>query len=71
MAKEVLEPTICATCGTEREWRQCYNCEDGFDDHDCGEDTCCCLNPQLNTRCNICEGKGGWLQCWQCAPWEE
>ena len=40
----------------------CYNCEDGItEDHDCGEDTCCCLNPYPNVRCDVCDGKGYWL----------
>ena len=40
----------------------CYNCEDGItEDHDCGEDTCCSLNPYPNVRCDVCDGKGYWL----------
>ena len=34
---------VCTTCQNEKFWRECYNCEDGFSDHDCGEDCCCCL----------------------------
>jgi len=40
--------------------KDCWNCVDGFSHHDCGEDTCCCLNPEYNVRCDICDGKG-WL----------
>jgi len=65
-----LTPT-CAQCGNETQWRDCTNCVDGMVDHDCGEDVCCCLDPEPNVRCDICCGKGGWLQCWNCAPWEE
>lgn len=62
---------ICDEHHSQKIWRNCYNCEDGFSDHDCGEDTCCCLNPRDNVRCDICSGKGGWYQCFTCAPWED
>lgn len=40
----------------------CWNCRgDVFVGHDCGEDTCCCLNPVDNVVCDVCEGKGYWL----------
>lgn len=51
----------CKCCSTD--WQDCYNCEDGFSDHDCGEDCCCCLDPVDNVRCDICGGKGGWAGC--------
>lgn len=39
----------------------CWQCGgEGTDGHDCGEDTCCCLNPYDNVVCDVCEGKGGW-----------
>ncbi len=63
---------VCETHASEKLWRDCWNCDkDGFEDHDCGEDTCCCLNPQPNVRCDVCFGKGGWYQCFTCAPWED
>lgn len=58
---------VCS-CGTELQWRDCYNCEDGFSDHDCGEDCCCCLHPENNVPCDICEGEGGWMGCPICHP---
>lgn len=43
------------------EWQRCWSCAgDGVVGHDCGEDTCCCLNPEDNVPCDICDGKGGW-----------
>lgn len=41
-------------------WIECWNCEEGYSHHDCGEDTCCCLYPENNVRCDICRGRGGW-----------
>jgi hypothetical protein len=42
-------------------WETCYECGGrGVDGHDCGEDTCCCLNPEENVICPVCEGLGGW-----------
>lgn len=37
---------ICPDCHGEGEW------------HDCGEDTCCCLNPEPNEYCEHCDGEG-------------
>jgi hypothetical protein len=51
----------CKCCSTD--WEDCYNCVDGYSDHDCGDDTCCCLNPKDNVRCDICDGEGGWVVC--------
>jgi len=49
--------------GEELEWTDCWNCGGtGYDGHDCGEDTCCCLNPDDNVICDVCGGKGGWYQ---------
>jgi hypothetical protein len=40
---------------------ECWSCGGaGFSHHDCGEDTCCCLHPEDNVVCDICDGKGGW-----------
>lgn len=40
----------------------CWNCGgSGKSHHDCGEDTCCCLHPIDNVPCDICDGKGGWI----------
>lgn len=44
-------------------WEDCYNCEDGFSYHDCGDDSCCCRYLENNVVCDICEGKGGWDRC--------
>jgi hypothetical protein len=53
----------CAVCGSDMAWEQCWQChgEGGF--HDCGEDCCPCLEPDLNETCEECGGRGGYLVC--------
>lgn len=42
-------------------WTECWNCGgEGFTHHDCGEDTCCCLEPEDNVICDTCMGMCGW-----------
>src|SRR5258707_11090762 len=53
----------CARCGSSCDRIDCYQCEDGFDGHDCGEDCCCCLYPEDNVVCGVCGGRGGWQRC--------
>ncbi len=53
---------ICACCSLS--FMECENCAgDGVHGHDCGEDTCCCLDPEENIVCDICQGKGYFLRC--------
>lgn len=43
-------------------WETCWQCHGEGGWHDCGEDCCCCLVPEINEVCNECKGKGGyWL----------
>ena len=51
----------CKCC--EADLYACSNCDEGFVGHDCGEDTCCCLDPEDNVRCDICGGKGNYFIC--------
>ena len=54
----------CARCGSSMTYVDCTNCGgEGVTDHDCGEDCCCCLHPEDNVPCDICDGEGGWWQC--------
>ena len=59
------EPQACPICGSDMTWESCWQCggEGGF--HDCGEDCCCCEDPEndLNEPCEECKGQGGYLQC--------
>lgn len=59
----------CAHCGSSCDWHECQSCDDGFDGHDCGEDTCCCARPEDNVPCDICGGDGGWWVCMSGGDW--
>lgn len=60
---------MCQTHQREKESVHCWNCGgDGYSDHDCGDDCCCCLDPEPNVPCDICLGKGALLLCPLCAP---
>lgn len=54
---------FCKDCGQDLDWEDCGQCEDGYSYHDCGEDCCCCLYPEPNVRCDLCDGNSGWWVC--------
>lgn len=57
----------CKQCGSDVMWVDCENCGgEGFSDHDCGEDSCCCLHPENNVVCDWCNGEGGHYKCSYC-----
>jgi hypothetical protein len=63
MSDPVIEPT-CPRCGGDKEWNECEACGgEGIDGHDCGEDSCCCADPEENVTCSTCFGQGGWWAC--------
>jgi hypothetical protein len=54
----------CGRCGSSLTFESCGHClGDGLAGHDCGEDTCCCLEPVENVPCEICGGVGGFPLC--------
>jgi hypothetical protein len=54
------------------DYHECEECdEDGFVDHDCGEDTCSCCDPEPNVVCERCGGRGGWWRCMSSPGWCE
>lgn len=57
---------VCKKCGLDVVWHECEHCEDANSSHDCGEDVCCCLDPQPNVLCDVCNGEGGWWVCDNC-----
>lgn len=58
---------ICKKCGNSVDFEQCQNCDEGMSYHDCGEDTCCCLDPEPNVTCDYCDGAGWWAVCYTCS----
>jgi hypothetical protein len=60
---------VCKKCGSDVDWQECEQCDPdypGYSHHDCGEDTCCCLDPEPNAICDTCDGAGGWWICPSC-----
>lgn len=60
---DILTEKECPKCGDDLVWRQCWNCDEGLSDHECGEDCCCCIDPAPNVVCDICHGEGGYYVC--------
>ena len=57
----------CENCQGEMERIECTFCnEDGFMLHDCGEDTCACLDDSPNVLCDTCDGRTCWWVCPHC-----
>jgi len=44
-------------------------CGEGLYGHDCGEDSCACLDPDDNVVCSICRGEGGFHFCISSEQW--
>lgn len=66
------EPAECPRCGSSTEWVNCWNCGgEGYSHHNCGEDSCCCLDPEDNVRCRECGGRGGAWHCLSSPEWCE
>lgn len=62
----------CARCGSSLHFENCDWCGgSGYDRHDCGDDTCCCLDPEDNIPCGLCDGRGGWWACLSSAAYCE
>lgn len=62
----------CARCGSSMGDMTCEACGgEGTDGHDCGEDCCCCLYPEDNVPCGICDGDGAFSYCLSSPEWCE
>lgn len=60
----------CGRCGSSVDFEECWNCGgERFSGHDCGEDCCCCLDPEENVVCDVCRGRGGWDHCISSSEW--
>ena len=54
----------CLICCAPLVPESCYQCMGAGGFHDCGEDTCCCLDPdEITNICEVCEGEGEYLSC--------
>lgn len=63
------EPS-CARCGSSVDWQECEECGgDGYVDHGCGEDFCCCQYPEDNVPCGCCFANGGRWWCLSSPDW--
>lgn len=62
----------CGRCGSTLSFVPCENCAgEGFTEHDCGEDTCCCADPEYNVACGVCGGDGSFPSCLSSPGWCE
>lgn len=60
----------CGRCGSSIDWVDCELCGgEGYSEHDCGDDTCCCLEPENNLACASCGGAGGFNTCLSSREW--
>jgi hypothetical protein len=54
----------CARCGSSIIFEDCPECGgEGYSGHDCGEDSCCCADPEENIPCDMCYGSGTLARC--------
>lgn len=68
---DIQEPA-CPRCGSDVEYVDCWSCGgEGWVEHDCGEDTCCCLYPEPNVPCDVCRGVGSFEKCLSSREWCE
>lgn len=54
----------CPICAAMMEAESCWHClgEGGF--HDCGDDCCCCADPEeITDICPECDGEGEYMVC--------
>lgn len=57
-------PPCCPICGQYTKYVECVDCDGDGGFHDCGEDTCCCLDKEeITVDCETCHGQGGYREC--------
>jgi hypothetical protein len=63
---------MCGRCGSSISFEECEHCGgEGVTSHDCGEDCCCCLDPEDNVACGACGGSGAFPLCLSSPEWCE
>jgi hypothetical protein len=65
MNPEFDDRVFCDACGCcEMLLEDCWQCGgEGYSHHDCGEDSCCCMDDSPNVTCDVCDGEGGYMVC--------
>ena len=66
---DILEHRVCEIHDCNLVGSECDDCDGEGGYHDCGEDSCCCLDPdEPNETCGRCHGTGHveW-----CPEWSE
>ena len=70
MAKRGRVGYQCARCGSSISFEECNYCGgEGYTSHDCGEDCCCCADPEDNVPCDVCQGSGAFPLCLSSSKW--
>ena len=60
------EERRCPECGGPMVLVVCRVCDgDCVIEHDCGEDSCCCVDAE-DDECEECQGEGGYWTCKKC-----
>jgi hypothetical protein len=66
---ELHDEYQCGRCGSSIFFETCHACGgDGYYEHDCFEDSCCCLDPE-DEKCCTCDGEGTIARCVSSPEW--
>lgn len=64
-----MTDTTCDKCHNLKQPATCWYCAGAGGFHDCGDDTCCCLDTEeIHNDCEICDGAGEYMLCPVCHP---
>lgn len=64
MTLEEYDDEYCPQCHAMLELESCWSCMGNGGFHNCGEDTCVCLDKEtLQDVCEECDGEGAYLVC--------
>lgn len=53
---------VCANCGYELDWEDCWSCG-GDGEIDVYDEDSLWYDPGDTERCDVCSGEGGWASC--------
>lgn len=58
------DDAVCPVCFGPMDREPCWQCDGEGGWHDCGEDCCCCADPdEIDIWCDECDGEGEYLVC--------